>query len=76
MNTDSQWCKQESCYALGCGSLSITTPVSFLANEFDVGCILHGQVSLEAVNQIYVFHEAMNGCKKSKDSFKRLALKM
>ena len=41
----------------------ITTPVSFLANEFDVGCILHGQASLEAVNQIYVFHEAMNGCK-------------
>ena len=49
-----------------CDSLSITTPVSLLANEFDVGSILHGQVSLAAVNQIYVIHEAMNGCKKSK----------
>ena len=66
MNTDNQGCKQESCYALGCCSLSIITPVSFLANEFDVGCILHGQVSLEAVNQIYVFHEAMSGCKNLK----------
>ena len=47
---------------LGCGSLSITTPVSLLANEFDVRSILHGQVSLAAVNQICVFHEAMNVC--------------
>ena len=28
------------------------------------------QVSLAAVNQICVAHEAMNGCKKSKDSLK------
>ena len=41
------------------GSLSITTPVSFLANEFDVRSIMHGQVSLAAVNQIYVIHEAI-----------------
>ena len=34
------------------GSLSITTPVSHLANEFDVRRELHGQVSLAAVNQI------------------------
>ena len=46
------------------GSLSITTPVPLLANEFDVRSVLHGQLSLAAVNQIYVFHEAMNGCKK------------
>ena len=46
-----------------CGSLSFTTPVSLLANEFDVRSVLHGQVSLAAVNQIYIFHEAMNGCK-------------
>ena len=32
-----------------CGSLSITTPLSHLSNEFDV---LHGQVSLAALNQI------------------------
>ena len=25
---------------------------------------------MAAVNQIYVIHEAMNGCKKSKDSLK------
>ena len=37
---------------LGCGSLTITTPVSLLANEFDVRSVLHGQVSLAAVYQI------------------------
>ena len=41
---------------LRCGSQSITTPVS-LVNEFDVRCVLHGHVSLPAVNQMYVFHE-------------------
>ena len=46
-----------------CGSLSITTPMSLLANEFDDRSVLLGQVSVAAVNQIYVFHEAMNGCK-------------
>ena len=35
--------------------------VSLLANEFDVRSVLHGQVSLVAVNQICVIHEAMNG---------------
>ena len=44
-------------------SLSITTPVSLLANEFDVRSVLRVQVSLAAVNQIRVVHEAMNGCK-------------
>ena len=47
---------------LGCGSLSITTPVSLLANEFDVRSVMHRQVSLAAVNQMCVVHEAMNGC--------------
>ena len=46
-----------------CGSLSITTSVSLLANEFDDRSVLHGHVSLAAVNHIYVFHEVMNGCK-------------
>ena len=58
-----------------CGSLSITTPVSLLANEFDVRSVSHGQVSLAAVNQICVFHEAMNGCKNLKIHL-RLASKM
>ena len=44
---------------LGCGSLSITTTVSLLTNEFDVHSVLHGQVSLAAANQICVIHEAM-----------------
>ena len=51
------------------GSLSITTPVSLLANAFDVLSVLHGQVSLAAVSQICVIHEAMNGS-KIKDSLK------
>ena len=51
---------------LRCGSLSITTPVLLLANEFDVRSVLHGQVSLAAVDQIYVIYEAMNGCKNLK----------
>ena len=51
---------------LSCDSLSITTPVSLLANEFDVRSVLHGQVSLAAVNQMCVFHEAMNGYKSIK----------
>ena len=37
-----------------------------LVNEFDVGGMLHRQVSLAAVNQICVIHEAMNGRKNLK----------
>ena len=55
---------------LGFGSLSITTPVSLLVNEFDVRSVLHGQVSLADVNQICEVHEAMNGCKTTKDLLK------
>ena len=68
MNTDNQWRKQVSFLhvRLGCGSLSITTPLSFLANEFDVRSVLHGQVSLAAVNHNYFNHRAMNGCKNLK----------
>ena len=40
--------------------------VSLLANAFDVRSILHGQVSLAAINQICVIHEAMDGCKNLK----------
>ena len=43
-----------------------SSPVSLLANEIDVRSVLHGQVSLAAVNQIYVIHETMNGCKNLK----------
>ena len=47
---------------LRCGSLSITTPVSLMANELDVQSVLHRQVSLAAVNQMCVIDAAMNGC--------------
>ena len=40
--------------------------VSLLINEVDVRSVLHGQVSLEAVNQIHVIHEVMNDCKNLK----------
>ena len=60
---------------LGCGSLSITTPVSLLVDDFDVQSELHGRVSLADVNQIYVILEAMNGCKNLK-IHERLALEM
>ena len=65
MNTDSQWSNKKLVLhvRLGYGSLSFTTPVSLLANEFDVQSVLHGQMSLAAVNQICVIHQAMNGCK-------------
>ena len=45
-----------------CCSLSITTPVSPLVNEFDIRNVLHEQVSLKALKHIYVFHEAMAVC--------------
>ena len=57
---------------LGCGSLSITTPVPLLANEPDVRSVLHGQVSLAAVNHICVIHKAMNGCENLKGCFEKV----
>ena len=48
---DSQWSKQEAWFACA-------------ANEFEVQSLLHGQVSLAAVNQICVIHEAMMFAKK------------
>ena len=48
---------------LRCSSLSITAPMSFLADEFDVRSVLHGSMSLAAVNEIYAIHEVVNGCK-------------
>ena len=68
MNTDSQWSKQEACFARA-------TQVSLLVNELDVGSILHGQVNLAAVNQICVIHGAMSSCKILKIHL-RLASKM
>ena len=44
-------------------------------NEYNVQIELYGQVSLAAVNQICIIHEAMNGCKKLR-IHKRIASKM
>ena len=44
--------------------------MQLLANKLGVRSVLHGQVSLTAINQIYVFYEAMNDCKNLKDSLK------
>ena len=68
MNMDSQWSKQEACFAHAtqCGLLSITTPVPILANELDVQSVLQGQVNFAAVSDICVIHETMNGCKNLK----------
>ena len=42
---------------LGCGSLSIRTPVSLLANKLDVRSILHGHVSLADANNSYIIQK-------------------
>ena len=55
--------------------VSITTPVSLLANEFDVRSVLHVQMSLAVVNQICVIQEAINGCNNLKIHL-RIASKM
>ena len=36
-------------------------------NEFDVRSVLHGIMSLAAVNQVCVIHEALNGYENVKD---------
>ena len=60
---------------LGCGSLSIATPVSLLANEFEVRSVLHGQVSLAAVNQICLIHERLQKYKDLlKDCFENVCI--
>ena len=50
----------------GVARLFITTPVSLLANEFDVPSVLQGQVSWAASIKFCVIYEAMNGCKNLK----------
>ena len=64
LNTDSKWSKQEACFCT-CDSgvarcQSQHVPVSLLANAFNVRSVLHRQVSLAAVNQICVIHEAID----------------
>ena len=49
---------------------SLTTPVSHLANELDVGSELHRQVSLAAVNQILSGSQGYEQLQNYKDSLK------
>ena len=71
---DSQWCKQEACFARATQVclLSITAPMSLMANEFDVRSVFNGQVSLTAVNQIKSIKLCLSwgyeGLKKNLDS--------
>ena len=58
--------RQEALDSTQSASIVEHASVSLLANEFDVRSVLHRQVSLEAVNQIYVIHEVMNDCKNLK----------
>ena len=46
--------------------------MSLLVNEFDVQRVLHGEMSLAAVNHIHVFHEVMYGCKNLKVCFENV----
>ena len=58
MNMDSQWSKQEACFARANQVfffLSITTLVSLPANKFEVRSVLHRQVSLADVNNFLSF---------------------
>ena len=74
MNTDSQWSKQEAFLhvQLRCGSLSIATQVSHLANEYDVQSKLHGQGAWQLPIKFCVIHEAMNSCKTLKACFENV----
>ena len=50
--------------------MSIITPVSLLANKFNVRSKLHGQISLAAINQILFRSRGYERLQKSKDSVK------
>ena len=67
MNTNSQWSKQDACFALAARvRLAVIHNTSVTSGESVVRSAMHGQVSLAAVNQICVIHEALNGCKNLK----------
>ena len=57
LNTDSQWSKQEACFACATREWLAVN----LADEFDVGSVMHGVPHGAAVNKICVIIEAMKG---------------
>ena len=68
MNTDSQWSKQEACFACVTQVWLIVNHNTSVTSGELIRCLkcIAQQESLAAVNQIYVFHEAMKGCKNLK----------
>ena len=78
MNTDSQWSKREACFARVAQVWLAVNPNTSVTSGESIRCwqriARQNKVSLAAVNQIYVFHEAMSGCKNLKIHL-RLALK-
>ena len=58
MDKDSQWSTCDS----GVARCQAQHQCYFWRKKFDVRFVLHEHVGLAAVNQIYVFYEAMNGC--------------
>ena len=60
MNTDSHWSNQEACFAR---ANQVWLAVNHNTSD---RIVLHGQVSLAAVNHIYVFHELIIGSKNLK----------
>ena len=69
VNTVKQCSEQEACFARTTQvwlAVNHNIIVSLLANEFVVRSVLHGEVSLVAINLIYVLHEAMNCCENLK----------
>ena len=68
VNTGSLWSKQEACFTRATQMLLAVNHNTSV--KFDVRSVLHGQVRLTAVNQTYVIHDALNGCKNLKNSLK------
>ena len=68
MNTDSQRSKQEACFARATRVWLAINHNTCVPYGECVRCSkrIAGQMSLTAVNQICVIHEAMKGCKNLK----------
>ena len=67
MNRDSQWSKQDACFARATQALLAVNHYINVTSDECIRCSKGiAQVSLTAANQIYVFHEAMNESKNLK----------
>ena len=79
LNTDSQWSKQEACFAratqvwLAVNHNTSVTSFWRMNSMFEINC--NGKVAWQLSINFFVVHEAMNGCQNLKIHL-RLALKM